>query len=755
MASDATKQTINQSLIDLKAEVADRTKSIITGVKIPELEDTRIISNTDQLIIETGDGTKRTTMRAFGDFVGTGLATPKEVQDARGNYPQLGDRLDAMDNKIVTNEQNIQNNAQGIQNNEQEIQGNKQEITNLKNKQDTLSKEVEEARKDNKTPNTTHNSLKERLDSDFDHLNSEIEKTNTQLSELEEHILDIKKLPNNLNLHRLGRKFYPETSNSYCNSQAMCCIDDKIIVQSYQLFGGNDIKLIKMNIETGQELFESVVPNGYHCNGMCYNTNDGFIYFTPAHNQDVTQTFKTVSKVDKNTLNIVETIDLTAKTNLTYVASVAYDEIKNQFIVNHDNNFEVYDSNWNYVKSFTIHSTYKERRYQTITANKGKLYQITSAPETIWIYDLIQDKLLKTIVLDSWQDLYYNLGELEGMSFNPVNGDIYLTSQSRYTEKTGGGLTQFWWTRLDTNAPQSNNTLNFQRAQQETVVFANAANANYNPTGQYNNPYPTLSEACTALASPYAGNRVLTLLSNFDETLMITSNLSGLVVNGGENFSIKALILLYASNVYIPVLRLTGISSYNNNGIYLYMSELTTTGIHYTAPQVPPTYYTLIERSKFTAPKSFLNATDINHFMKNSKVYVHSKMVDKLKYANLIKENENNYFSALKWSNGGGNLTDTVTLPTDWRLYRNAKIVFRFDGRAEIFQDTMITNDAYTIRLSAVYQTDNNELYNYSAWLKLQNNTYTLGAATGASFINGVWTRIDSPTVVFDIAFYD
>ena len=199
MASDATKQTINQSLIDLKAEVADRTKSVITGVKIPELEDTRIISNTDQLIIETGDGTKRTTMRAFGDFVGTGLATPKEVQDARGNYPQLGDRLDVMDNKIVTNEQNIQNNTQQIENNKQEIQNNKQqiennkqeiqnnkqEITNLKNKQDTLSKEVEEARKDNKTPNTTHNSLKERLDSDYNYLNSEIEKTNTQLSAVE------------------------------------------------------------------------------------------------------------------------------------------------------------------------------------------------------------------------------------------------------------------------------------------------------------------------------------------------------------------------------------------------------------------------------------------------------------------------------------------------------------------------------------------------------------------------------------------
>ena len=59
MASDATKQTISQSLNDLKAEVADRTKSIITGVKIPELESTLLISPTDQVIVDTNSWTNR------------------------------------------------------------------------------------------------------------------------------------------------------------------------------------------------------------------------------------------------------------------------------------------------------------------------------------------------------------------------------------------------------------------------------------------------------------------------------------------------------------------------------------------------------------------------------------------------------------------------------------------------------------------------------------------------------------------------
>ena len=59
MANDTTKQVISQSLDDLKAEVTDRTNSIITGVKIPELTNTLLISPTDYLIIETDRGTQK------------------------------------------------------------------------------------------------------------------------------------------------------------------------------------------------------------------------------------------------------------------------------------------------------------------------------------------------------------------------------------------------------------------------------------------------------------------------------------------------------------------------------------------------------------------------------------------------------------------------------------------------------------------------------------------------------------------------
>lgn len=620
----------------------------------------------------------------------------------------------------------------------------------IKQVYDDASVEHDNANMEVKLARGTHNTLNDRLDN-VDEIQAQ---TNAQLSKLDNHILDIKDLPDNLNLHRLGRKFYPEKKGIYNNSQAMCCVGDKIIIQSYQLFEGNDVKLTKMNIVTGEEMASNIITNGYHCNGMCYNKDDGYIYFTPAHNYDESEFFKSVIKIDTSTLTYVSTIDLTENTKLRYIASIAYDEINNQFIVNCDNDFEIYDTEWKLIDEFKIETYYRETRFQTISCKDGRLYQITSAPETIWIYDLFRKKLLKTLNLESWQDLFFNLGEIEGIAFNPITNDVYLSSQSRFTKTIGGTLTQFWITRFDKNMNTSNNLYQFKSAQQETQVFADSSNTAYNPTGEFDNPFPTLAEACTTLASPHAGNKVLNLLSNFDETLMITESLSNLVVNGGVDYSVKSLILLHATNIYIPSLRLTGFSSYNNNGIYLYMSELITTSISYTAPQVELDYFTFIERSKFTAPKAFLNASDIKHFIKNSELYVQSRISDKLKYANLEKENENSTFNGIKWCNGGS-LSTTATLPKDWRYYRKAKVVFRIDGKAEIYQDTFISNDSYTIRLSAVYQNDGNELYHYSAYLKPENGVYKLGTSTGASFVNGVWKRIDNPPVLFDIAFYD
>ena len=71
MASDATKQTISQSLTDLKKEIAERTKATITGVKIPELTNSLLISPTDYLIIETDRGTQKISIKTLSDYIKT------------------------------------------------------------------------------------------------------------------------------------------------------------------------------------------------------------------------------------------------------------------------------------------------------------------------------------------------------------------------------------------------------------------------------------------------------------------------------------------------------------------------------------------------------------------------------------------------------------------------------------------------------------------------------------------------------------
>lgn len=69
MASDATKQTINQSLNDLKKEVADRTKSIITGVQIDELKETLLVSPIDYIIIQTDRGTEKISIKTLHNYI--------------------------------------------------------------------------------------------------------------------------------------------------------------------------------------------------------------------------------------------------------------------------------------------------------------------------------------------------------------------------------------------------------------------------------------------------------------------------------------------------------------------------------------------------------------------------------------------------------------------------------------------------------------------------------------------------------------
>lgn len=132
-------ERINAELVALIEEVKKRTKTTITGVKIPQLPATNTVVDTDEIIVEQQDGTKKIQVSELG---------LNEVMEARTDNEQvpvthktLKERLDNMNTKV---------------------NDNKQYITDVSNLYNVLNKEVVDARDSDAIKYTN---LKERLDS--------------------------------------------------------------------------------------------------------------------------------------------------------------------------------------------------------------------------------------------------------------------------------------------------------------------------------------------------------------------------------------------------------------------------------------------------------------------------------------------------------------------------------------------------------------------------------------------------------------
>lgn len=573
----------------------------------------------------------------------------------------------------------------------------------------------------------------------------------------EEDIPSIKKqlkgiTTSNLSLKRQGRKFFKVEEGIYHNAQAMCYLGNDIILQSYQLYHGNKLKLEKMNINTG-EVISSNVIDGFHGNGMCYNSNDGYVYITPAHNYGASVTFKSIIKVDKETLTIVDTIDLSNKTSLSYIHSIGYDEIKDRYVVNNKNSFEVYDKQWNLIKSFTCEYEYKENRFQTITVKNGNIYQILSAPETIVIIDLEEEEIISIINVDKWHEKIFSLGEIEGIYVLNDNEDILITSITNLTNNVGGNLVQFWKGNLKINNVNSNIQMNFQNAQEVSEIWL-GENSSFNPNGSKSNPFNITTEASITLCSPFLSHKSLNFSSSFDDTLVFTENCSNLVVNTNGN-SVKALICLFADNIYFHEIKTTGYSGYNNNAIYLYMSNVVINGVTPEGIDSNFTYYAHIERSTVTLPQTLLNRNDIKVLVKNSKCYANQHLLARNTYKAVNKENSNAKFFNLKWCNG--KLSDNAILPSDYSYYTKARIIYRFNNLSEFTKEINFNSVDYSIRIDGIHQTDSGEIRVFTCYLKYENGKYIKGNATGFSYIGGQMAIIpnESIDVKFDIAFYD
>ena len=165
--TDAELTAITQAELEkLMEEVKQRTKTTITGVKIPELTETTVPTAEDIIIVEQADGTKK---------MKTSNLSIQEVIEARtplnGNaFTNLKERLDSMEKA----EEDI---AQALNMLKKEVDDAKVDangaVSNtLKDRLDSIvagggnanSQEVVDARTD--ADGTPHNSLTDRLNSD-------------------------------------------------------------------------------------------------------------------------------------------------------------------------------------------------------------------------------------------------------------------------------------------------------------------------------------------------------------------------------------------------------------------------------------------------------------------------------------------------------------------------------------------------------------------------------------------------------------
>lgn len=127
-------ERINAELEKLIEEVKKRTKTTITGVRIPDLGEAQTIDGSEMIIVEGKAGTQRTLVTNIPN---------QEVIDSRGGEQTLGDRLDKIDASVNDNTNNIIANANAI---------------------NVANKEVIDARTDNQVPSNTYPTLKDRLD---------------------------------------------------------------------------------------------------------------------------------------------------------------------------------------------------------------------------------------------------------------------------------------------------------------------------------------------------------------------------------------------------------------------------------------------------------------------------------------------------------------------------------------------------------------------------------------------------------------
>ena len=378
MASDATKQTINQSLNDLKKEVADRTKSIITGVKINELNETLLVSPTDQVIVETNSGTKRVSLKTIVDGGGFDLSDYQTKHDTT---------LNTTDKTIVGAINEVHNNLNSI--------------------------------------DTKIETLEEKVEENHTNLTKELEKTNTQLSEHQKQIYSSRKpIASQFCFQEFkGNEITPDDS---CRNLQGGVINEGHLI--YANINDDDTKceLIKRDLNTFSIVHRNIIENRLaHANDFAC---DGKYLYSPSGYN--------IHKIDVNTLAYDSSFVI--NTPLT-IQGLDFHNGKFYLKATDSQTIYVCDSNFSLLNTFTLESTPRASYSQGICVTDDGIYDVRGLPATVYHYDF-SGEFLTSFELPKIADVF-KTGELQFLAKNGTDfyfGGFMYTGKTSFNLNTFG-----------------------------------------------------------------------------------------------------------------------------------------------------------------------------------------------------------------------------------------------------------------------------------------------------------------------------
>ena len=313
--------------------------------------------------------------------------------------------------------------------------------------------------------------------------------------------------------------------------QAICVVGDKILVSLYNSKRNiNNVRLVEVNISGTNILRDITINNLGHCNWMCYNPSNNYVYvsvLTYNHSGEQTATSEIIV-LDYSTLSVVNKFNAPE-----YTHSICYDKkTGNMFALCAETkvySFDYTNNTFSLLYNLSLDYSYT---LQGMSVYDNALYIVTTSPNTIISLDLAGN-VKKLYSPNNWYDIYY-FGELESVDFDN-DGNIYLFSVT-YTSYACNRFNQIWKSNLITGY-LSSYSAPFTPVGE--TIHIDKKYAGLNPDGSSEKPFPYLAEGIIAYNGSITFSNITMATGTYKEFIYSNKNI---VINGNNSTVICAIL---------------------------------------------------------------------------------------------------------------------------------------------------------------------------------------------------------------------